>query len=76
MSAAEIRPALPAAGDTLTVLGVTGTVDLVEPYTDYQWQVTLTVIDGGGHPAEMRLIVPTDYRTTDDLPAYFDPRTS
>jgi hypothetical protein len=67
---AALAPVLPAVGERLTVCGITGTVQTVEPASDWSWTVVLLVTDGGGAGVTMTLVIPTDSRTDDGQPAY------
>jgi hypothetical protein len=67
---APLSPALPMVGDHMTVCGITGTVQTVEPASDWYFSVVLLVTDGGGAGVTMTLVIPTDYRTDDGQAAY------
>ena len=59
------KPNLPAAGDTIRVLGLSVEVTYVEPETDYRWRITGVTWNDNGNTEEVVISVPTDYRTDD-----------
>lgn len=65
-----LRPTLPEVGDRSTLFGLTGTVTAVEPQDDWNWAVTIEFV-GSFHTSETTtVLLPTDFRTTDGMPAY------
>lgn len=60
--AEKITPVLPEVGDEVTIFGVTGQVENVEPFSDWFWSVDVHVRDSGDGIAVMQVLIPTDIR--------------
>ena len=51
-------------GTETTVCGMTGTIEIVEPFSDWAWSVEIRV-----GTERVTVVLPTDFRTDDNLPA-------
>lgn len=65
MNLKRLKPQIPAVGEQITLFGMTGTVNVVEPESDWVWFVEVVVTNTYREPEYIRFSLPTDYRTTD-----------
>lgn len=51
-------------GTETTVCGMTGIIEIIEPFSDWAWNVEISV-----GTERVTVVLPTDFRTDDNLPA-------
>ena len=67
----DLKPrAVEAIGEDVTVFGIRARVCDVVPQDDWHWLVSLSSINGAGAEEDWSIVLPTDYRTTDNQTAW------
>lgn len=56
---------VPQVGDSITMFGITGSVIIVEPESDWFWFVVIQPNTSDASGDQIRIYLPTDFRTTD-----------